>query len=482
LSAPSPARPDRRRAIVPGLIGVIVGLLIAGVLVPLLGDDDTTTATAGGTVTTVLGGSAEDGVAPGDQPAGGGGPGASTTVTTTATGTVGATGGPTAAGDTSPIKVGFSLFDVGGASKLGFPIGADPEWERRAYQAFVDAINAEGGINGRKLVPSYSTYDLTNADTQQASCLALTQDAHVFAVIGGYNYSAANQCVVESNKTLLVNSNSFTIDELYASGRHLSIFAKGSRMMSLFAGRLGAAGQLKGKKVGVLDDLGADPTKSTLAALRNAVKANGGTVVREAVLSGDLASGSSQIPVEVSQMRTAGVDVVLFLASPLYGTQFAQQADSQRWTPTYAATDWGANYADVAVQNMPPSFAGAYSITSVRTGEHRMGTPPPSKAPGCGATFEKYSKTKLPKWGEDNYGLIMQTCDVMRIFAGAARGAGPNLTASTFIAAAQRLGASDQAAWGAGSFGPGKLDFNDQTRINRWSADCKCWKPSTPFS
>ena len=34
----------------------------------------------------------------------------------------------------------------------------------------------------------------------------------------------------------------------------------------------------------------------------------------------------------------------------------------------------------------------------------------------------------------------------------------------------------------AGNVWPGKLDFNDQMRISRWTQECKCWMPTTPFS
>jgi hypothetical protein len=69
----------------------------------------------------------------------------------------------------------------------------------------------------------------------------------------------------------------------------------------------------------------------------------------------------------------------------------------------------------------------------------------------------------------------------MQIFVAAARAAGPTLDQSSFIAGIQRLGYIDTAAWGGGSFGPGKLDLNDRTRILRFQADCKCWKPTGQF-
>ena len=490
MSAPRPlTRPEARRTrFVPATLGVVVGMLLAGVVVPFVVGDrgEQTAATSGGLVRAAAGSSRDgDAESTGSAASVVGGPAGTTPGS--AAGVAGASGrsaatAPNAATDTTPVKVGFTLFDVGGASNIGFAIAVDPKVERQVYQAYVDYLNGTGGINGRKIDPVFSTYDLLNQDSQNASCLALTQDAKVFAVIGGYNFTSADECVVQQNKTLMLNNNSFTTEELYQSGRHVSIYARANRMMAVFARRMAETGQLRGKKVGILDDLGADPNRSVLNALSAEVKANGGNVVRESVLSADLPTGSSQIPVEVSQMHAAGVDTVLLIAFGLFGTQFVQQADSQQWTPAYGAADWQAWYSNVAVSNMPASFAGAYSITSVRTSEERVGIPEPPQAGRCRQIFEQMSKTKLAPRGDDSYGLTMQACDTLLVFAAAARAAGPTLSPGSFVAGIQRVGTVDSAAWGGGAFGPGKLDLNDQTRINRWSADCKCWKPTTPFS
>lgn len=472
------------------MLGLVVGVLLTGLVLPFaIGDRGRPAATAGVLSTGASGAGAA--AATGSTIAGGG-----TAVTAPAAGgpsasgakagkvtTAGAGGSRAAATtDTAPVKVGFSLFQVSGAASIGFVINVDPKQEQAVYQVFVDYLNSTGGINGRKIEPVYSTYDLLDQNSQNASCLALTQDAKVFAVVGGYNFTSADACVVDQNKTLLFNNNSFTTDELYRSGRHVSIFAKASRMMTVFARRMTESGQIRGKKVGILDDLGADPDRSVLAALSAAVKANGGEVVRESVLSADLATGSSQIPVEVSQMHTSGAETVLLIPFGLYGTQFVQQADSQKWTPVYGATDWQAWYSDVAASNMPASFDGSYSITTTRTGEVTANIPEPPQASVCRQIYEKTSGSKVPPRGQDTYGLTMIDCDTMLAFAAGARSAGAGLTYASFLAGIQRLGAIPEAGWGGGSFGPGKLDLNDQTRINRWSKDCKCWKPTTPFT
>ncbi|MCU1462041.1 MAG: hypothetical protein JWO37_2116 [Acidimicrobiales bacterium] len=483
--------PDRRRwSAYQTLTGVVVGMLVAGLVVPMLVDNPSdSSGVQAGAASRRAGAGTDTGSASGDITGA-----AATTVVGSdlasgSTGGIGGAAGTTATGgagavtatDSSPIKLGFSLFDVAGASKVGFAIGVSPDQEKQAWQAFVDYVNGTGGLNGRKIVPSYSTYDLTSADSEQASCLALTQDDHVFAVMGGYNFPAANVCVVDANRTLLFNVLPFTIDEAYRSGRHVSIFMKASRLMATFARRLDEQGLLKGKRIGILDDLGGDPTESVLGALRAEVKARGGNIVHESVLSADLGAGSSRVPVEVSQMHTAKVDLVLLLSTPIFGTQFAHEAESQQWRPVYAGSDFNVWYTDVGTQNMPSSFDGSYSFSTARVGDYKAGLPESPQALRCKAIFEQMTHTKAPAYGQDFSGFIGTACDAVLTFASAARGAGPTLDQASFIAATQRLGSLDLAAWGGGSFGPGKLDLNDRTRILRWFAACKCWKPTTPF-
>lgn len=490
--SPEPATERRRWSAVQTLTGVIVGMLLAGLVVPMLVDSRRDAAPVS------AGPSSEVSADDGDTATGAGGdaltgtsttlagsPGAGSSTGTSGTNARTASGGGPTAGDASPIKIGFTLFDVAGAGKLGFAIGVDPEQEQKSWQAYVDYANSTGGINGRKITPVWSKYDVTNGDSQQKSCLELTQDNRVFAVLGGYSFPAANVCVVDTNKTLMLDNNAFTIDELYRSGRHASFYMKASRMMANFARHAADAGLIRGKKIGILDDLGGDPTKSVITALANEVKANGGTVVHESILSGDFGAGSPRVPVEVNQMRTAGAEVILGLSSPLYGTQFAQEASGQGWNPIYAGSDWDVWSTDSAVQNMPESFVG-WNFTTARTGEARFGFPEPARSVQCRQVYEQMTKSAAPpRNGSDaernTYGSILQACDTMSTFVAAARAAGPTLDQASFISAIQRLGYVETAAWGGGAFGPGKLDLNDRTRVLRFQSDCKCWKPTGQF-
>ena len=56
--------------------------------------------------------------------------------------------------------------------------------QQQVYQAFIDDINAKGGIDGRKIVPIYDTYCPLGSAGLLAVCTKFTDDDKVFAVIG----------------------------------------------------------------------------------------------------------------------------------------------------------------------------------------------------------------------------------------------------------------------------------------------------------
>src|SRR5207302_743192 len=115
--------------------------------------------------------------------------------------------------------------------------GIDPDQERAAWQAYIDEVNAGGGVAGRKLVPVFQQYDVTSADSQLAACRALTQDQKVFVVLGQFINPAATFCVTRDNQTLAVSASANTLDALYdqSQGRFVSLFPRASRMMANFA-------------------------------------------------------------------------------------------------------------------------------------------------------------------------------------------------------------------------------------------------------
>jgi len=99
------------------------------------------------------------------------------------------------------IKVGVTYVDVESlkASGLNFNLG-DHE---AVYNALFDDINANGGINGRKIEPVFAPINPTSPTPAEEACVKLTEDEDVF-VITGFFLNDAVVCPVSTHETAVV--------------------------------------------------------------------------------------------------------------------------------------------------------------------------------------------------------------------------------------------------------------------------------------
>jgi ABC-type branched-subunit amino acid transport system substrate-binding protein len=251
-------------------------------------------------------------------------------------------------------------------------------------------------------------------------------------------------------------------------------------MMSNFATELQNAGMLKGATVGILSDDGFDPSAATSNVLERKIKELGGKVGRHSHLSADLSSASAQIPVQLQQMRSAGVNLVLLTVNPVLATQFVREADTQRWAVKYSASDWAANGSQPGQANMPPSYNGTKSFTGLRVYEERVGIPDTPRGIHCRKVYEAYTHQKLDR-DSTPWGVAMGNCNFVDLFARAAAKTGNNLNSRALSAAFQGLGRVEVAQWGDGSFRPGKFGYFDSIRPQHWDTPCSCMVPDGPF-
>jgi len=138
----------------------------------------------------------------------------------------GSSGSGAAAGadDASPgvtadsIKIGYIVPDLGELQEsLGFKTanygGADGVIKQ--IQASVNAVNANGGLNGRKIVPIIKKYagGLDNPEYAESFCNAFTQDDQVFAVVlEGQFQNNARPCYF-ARKTIMLDESLFAQDQ-----------------------------------------------------------------------------------------------------------------------------------------------------------------------------------------------------------------------------------------------------------------------------
>lgn len=381
----------------------------------------------------------------------------------------------------SASRVGFALLDLGGASALGLAVaGYSIEEQKRAIQVFVDDINRRGGVNGRKIEPYYRASDPLNRDSSQALCLGFSRDDKVFAVIAQPGFRA-HLCVAEQEQMVLMID--FAASDIIArsGGRIITTQQSGNRMMFDWIGELDRMGVLKGKKIGILgdEDTANGDRQAVETGVLPALRQLGYTVTYRSRLSANLNTGAGQIPVEVQQMRSAGVDAVLLATNFVYATQFVQAADAQRWRPAWFTSDHNGLAGDDLMENMPPSFDGAISVTVSRAPERELRERQPE------AAIDRECREFYNAAVEDDvaYGdtsPVPYSCGQLRLFATAASALGPDVTRGRLGEAVQAQRSFRFPGLFGGGFGPGKLDYADVVRPLRWQAGCKCWRYTGP--
>jgi hypothetical protein len=376
------------------------------------------------------------------------------------------------------IKIGNPLFDIGSFSKLGYSVpGADPNEQRSFWDTYLNGINKAGGVLSRQVVPAYYVYDLLSDSSMRAACLYFTQDQKVFAVLeAGIFNGPAVLCVTEENATPLLSWGGAAFAQSWfgrSKGMLFSVLLSGARSMRTMARDADREGLLANKKVGILVD-GAFGQDETLAALVAELRQMGRDVSHISNLSSDRGTASSQIPVEVQQMRSSGAQVIFVLTNSITSTQFVREADSGAYTPRYLTSDWQVGTSDDADANMPDSFDGSVGFSPVRWNDGKVGIPEPAFDTACREEYEHATGTTLPR-DSDGYSVALNTCTVFKLFVRAVQGLTTAITRPALSQSLQGLGPIQSARLGGGSFGNGKFDAADLIRTTRWSKGCKCW-------
>jgi ABC-type branched-subunit amino acid transport system substrate-binding protein len=491
------------------VLGVAIGLVLAGVVVPLaVGHDDGTRVDAaasagsrgGGQAASTPAGSTDGpgaaGTADAGQAAGGATASAVSGTSSGSASSASAAGGSStasnapvtpaaAAASTDPIKVGILLLNIGNISAVGFGggPGLSPAEQQTVWDAYINDTNKAGGINGRPIKPTYQTYDPLSDDDMRSACLALTEDAKSFVVVdaGGF-IGPPVLCVSEEHKTPFILTASSGVPQEYygrSNGRLFTIFMGADRAMHNLVNELARLGVTKTNKIGILADYH-DDTKETPDILQKYLEQAGYNVAYRNDLSGDLHTGSSQMPVEVSQMRSHGVDTIVNIANAVYIAEFVQGADAQQYHPKYVSGDWQGGSTNFYFQNMPASFDGNPVITTTRVDESKVNLPEAPVDAACIKRAAAALNTTVDR-DSDAYGTYVRICAVHSVLVRGLQGAASQLTADNFSAQMQQLGPVKLAGFGGGALSPGRFDATNAIRTVVWKASCKCLMPIDDF-
>jgi len=481
------------------VLGAIVALLAAGLAIPYvfghpehaaqaktntdlgaLGSEglttETTTAAAGAAAAGAPGAAGAGGAATGG--AGFGRPGAAAAAAAGAGGAAASGGGTVPGLNDKEVRLGIPIFDLG----VQIPVeGLDPAEQRNQWNSYIDTVNKAGGVQGRKLVPVYSGYNPLNPDSFRATCLALTENTQVFAVLGYGLFDNQAPCFARDHAVPVVNGIGVSDATMAASkGRILTAAIGKDRALRNHALLLNQLGVLKGKTVGIVTSTDRNDFAQVDATLVPLLRQLGVKIGHVSNLSSDQNTALAQMSIESRSMQVAGVNLVFLDANLVYSGYFVNAGEQQGYKPQYTTSDFEQLVQDGVTNPYTQGFDGAIGITALRSGEQRINQPEPAFDARCRQIYETAANTKYQR-GQIQYETTMGMCSVVDITAKALALAGRFPTRDSFIAAGERLKDFELGYSAPGSFSPTKHDAPQQVRVARWRFDCKCWIPSGPF-
>jgi ABC-type branched-subunit amino acid transport system substrate-binding protein len=252
--------------------------------------------------------------------------------TTTGPVVVSKTLGPGVTSDS--IKLGISLIDFKCIQQF---IDFTRPNQQAIYQAFVDAVNKAGGVNGRKLVADFHTECPLNptSDLLVQICTHFTDDDKVFAVLGNLSDAAQDTaihtCIAKTHKTPVVT---FQVTQAMLDqvppGMLIFPGTTPERSSAVLFELLQKQGVLQGKKLAVL----AQQTSqvSVKSVVLPAIKKTGvatGTTAYLTINGPDTTAAQAQLDSFIERWKSEGVNALFITGQDTISKQFVEKVTKQ---------------------------------------------------------------------------------------------------------------------------------------------------------
>lgn len=380
------------------------------------------------------------------------------------------------------IKIGVSYPDLEALAKTGLLKISNGDY-KAITEAIVDAVNASGGINGRKLDATIQGFSVLGAAEQTATCTKFTQDVKVFAVLGGF-LNDANLCVSKQYGTILVSGygtgfNQATVSQ--AKAPWVTWNASDERASKALVQLSDQQGLLKDKLIGVYSQT--STSKPILDVVVKELESRGYTVTASALNDVDATDGqafAAQEKLLGQKLKDKGVDTVFFVG----GTPTVANWEAVKFYPQIFVPQTGlitpAAFTNGDAMAKFPIVAGVAASGDPNQGYDSA----PMKQ--CRAAYQNATgnvvktPTEETKAGKSSgFAAMQQICSAMTIFVEAAKKAGPNLTNETWKAALESLGTIELPATPQASFAPNKPDAQDSFHLMQHDPK---WKPNGPIN
>jgi major membrane immunogen (membrane-anchored lipoprotein) len=377
----------------------------------------------------------------------------------------------------STIKIGVVVPDFDCFKQFVDQIRVDQD---KIWAAYVDDVNQNGGVRGKKLVMDYKQYCPVPGIGVQASamCTQFTEDDKVFALMGTFVdfTGVAHQCVTGQHHTILMT---FLVDRAWMDkappGLLLSPQIAKERRVEVILTLLGREKTLDGKKVAILGESVTKPTvTSTLAPGLKKLGVDTGTTAILAISGSDTTQAQSQLDSFIERWKSEGVDAVFMTGQQVSSKQFVEKIRKAMPKVMLIADNGEVNgYAqDYVVNHIKPNpYEGIIGAEGETGAEHDKG----DNWKTCAAIYEKHFHKAAPVWDTiipgpggktiDVYNTIQDACTLTLMFHDIAAKAGTTLNNDTWSHAVADYGKIRIMDTKYASLHTGKYDADNTFRL-----------------
>ena len=363
---------------------------------------------------------------------------------------------PTQGVAATSIRVGIPYVDLAAVRQFGITLnqGSFPD----AYQAIIANLNAEGGINGRRVVPYLVAVNPVGTGPAITACTQLAEDDDVFVALAPQQ----PDCFLQQHHVPTI-SGSFQNVQSPGDAPNFTLEPPLAAYDPLQLSVLTHRGVFKGKKVGLF--AGTETDASELKTVQTALKALGVHVVQSAVDGApqdDEVATNQQAATIAQRFQLAGVNEVIAVGTGATVWPESLQANQSSYGPPWVATSEPGLESAVLGSSISPKYLKNALTTSPVPSNYQIWHTPAVQQ--CDRVVRKaYPSLEItpptnPLTGSDqSFYAVESACLNVALFATIAKAAGRNLTASTFARAGEALrNTTIPGSEVPVSFGPGR--------------------------
>ena len=397
------------------------------------------------------------------------------------------------------IKIGVSLVDFSCVEQY---VNSIRQNQQQVFQAYIDNINASGGINGRKIVPVFKSYcPLSSAsDIDVQICTSFADDDKVFAVIGYLSDAASDgsveTCLAKRHHTIVMSYGlNQAIMDLSPPGMILYPGTTPERSDRALFELLKRQGTLAGKTVAVLAESTskAEVQQIILPGLKG-LNVPMGTTAYLTLSSADTTAAQAQLDSFIERWKAEHVDALYIAGEGVASQQFMEKIANGMPGVTLM-TDVGDTLSFAKQEQQAGVRPNPYTGMLIAGGYTPHDYDRSANWAYCASVYEKYTHKVAPNAetvvpGPDGKtldinGSINDACQTLSLFHDVATRVGPYLNNANWVHTVNEYGPVTNRGGGPyASLHTGKYDFDDTFQLQSFDPTIPPsgnWKPLTPY-